>query len=111
MKPDVVTAHSFGEFAALTVSGMVSFEDMFEIVYYRDLWSPGKNVAGQMIAVEADRSKIQKTLEGQAYFISNCNSPTQTVISSASEAVPRLIECLHQEKVHAARAGSKPKLL
>jgi len=82
--PKIVTGHSFGEFAALVVAGIVKFEDMVEFIYYRESWCPSKNERGYMIAINSDVSTVKKILGKKKYYISNINSPTQTVVSVKS---------------------------
>ena len=97
--PRVVTGHSFGEYAALTASGVVSFEEMFEIIYYRDHFCPPTNSVGFMIAVSADAQKIETILKKEKYYISNFNSPKQTVISVAKNTVDTITRILESEKI------------
>ena len=86
IQPDVLTAHSFGEFAALVAAGIVSFDYMLAFVYFRELCSPPPLSLGQMIAVKADESTLSRLLIDHEVFVSNINSPTQTVISVTPEA-------------------------
>ena len=99
--PRIVTGHSLGEYAALTAAGTVSFEEMFEIVYYRDHFCPPANFAGFMIAINADVKKIKTILNKNKgdYHISNLNSPKQTVISVSKNAVDNISKILEEKKI------------
>ncbi|MFH1393238.1 MAG: SDR family NAD(P)-dependent oxidoreductase [Patescibacteria group bacterium] len=93
--PQIVTGHSFGEYAALVASGIISFEEMFDVIYHRDLFCPKANEAGFMVAVNADEQSTKKILGKTEFYISNLNSPQQTVISvspGALDEVKRLLE-------------------
>ena len=61
--PKIVTGHSFGEYAVLVVSGIISFEEMFDIVYHRDFFSPEVNSLGFMIAISVDEDEIKNILK------------------------------------------------
>lgn len=87
--PEIVTGHSFGEYAALVASGTVPFEEMFEIVRYRDTACPKANALGFMIAVGSDEAGVADILKGEAFHVSNINSHRQTVISVAPGDVGR----------------------
>ena len=97
--PKIVTGHSFGEYAAIVAAGIVFFEEMFEIVYYRDHFCPSTNFAGFMIAVNADAKKLKTILNKEDYYISNLNSPNQTVISVSKNAVDNISKILEEKKI------------
>lgn len=97
--PRIVTGHSFGEYAAISAAGIVSFEEMFEIVYYRDHFCPPANFAGFMIAVSADVKKLKTILNKEDYYISNLNSPKQTAISVSKNAVDNISKILEEKKI------------
>ncbi|MAE42750.1 hypothetical protein CMO93_03190 [Candidatus Woesearchaeota archaeon] len=99
VKPRVITGHSFGEFAALVASGIISFEQMLELVYYRDVWSPKKNDAGFMVAINANKKKIRKILANTNYYVSNLNSPEQTVISVVPKDLEVIKKILKKAKI------------
>jgi acyl transferase domain-containing protein/NAD(P)-dependent dehydrogenase (short-subunit alcohol dehydrogenase family)/acyl carrier protein len=80
--PKLLTAHSFGEYAAWVIAGAIRFEEMFEVVAYREKVSPPRNQRGYLIAVVAAPEKISQVLSGIPFFFSNYNSPEQTVIST-----------------------------
>jgi malonyl CoA-acyl carrier protein transacylase len=46
LTPALVTGHSFGEYAAVVISEIGKFEDLFEIVVMRDRFSPDFGVEG-----------------------------------------------------------------
>ncbi|MDP3765009.1 MAG: SDR family NAD(P)-dependent oxidoreductase [Nanoarchaeota archaeon] len=95
--PYVVTGHSFGEFAALVVSGIIPFEEVLEIVYHRDAWCPEPGSIGSMIAINADKKTIKKILSRQKYYFSNINSLSQIVISSAAGNIGAITKVLEEK--------------
>ncbi len=97
--PEIVTGHSFGEYAALVVAGVVNFEEMFDIVYHRDLFSPKPNSLGSMIAINANEDEIRNALLDSEFYISNLNSPFQTVISAAENMVEEIAKILSEKKL------------
>ncbi len=95
-----ITGHSFGECAALVWSGIVSFNDMFEIVILREKASPPPNHLGYMIAINGDKTKIKTLFHNEKdYYFSNCNSLSQTVISVTSQRLPFYSEILKKSGV------------
>jgi len=97
--PEKVTGHSFGEYSALVASGIVSFEEMITIIYHRDIFCPKVHSAGLLVAVNADVKYIQKVLVNQPYFISNINSPYQTVIAVSQKHVNEIEHILQVKKI------------
>lgn len=97
--PKIITGHSFGEYAALVASGIMTFEEMFNIVYYRDIFCPPANSLGFMVAINADVKKIEQILAKNDYYISNINSPQQTVISAPKNSIAEIAQILESEKI------------
>ncbi|MDD2766149.1 MAG: SDR family NAD(P)-dependent oxidoreductase [Candidatus Moranbacteria bacterium] len=96
--PEKVTGHSFGEYSALVASGVVSFEEMLMIIYHRDIFCPKAHTAGFLIAVNADVRYIKAVLKHQKYFISNINSPNQTVIAVVPECVDEIVDIFRENE-------------
>lgn len=95
--PGWLTAHSFGEYAALVASGMVSFEQMFPLVAHREAICPPPNERGFLIAVGGDGNQTQQWLEGLDYALANFNSATQTVVAVSPEARDAVVERVKSE--------------
>lgn len=95
--PSALTGHSFGEYAALTACGALSFEEGLEAVLTREISLPERNSRGFMIAVASPAKNLKAYLPTDAFTISNINTPTQTVISAAWDKV-QLIESKLTEK-------------
>ena len=79
--PDVLVGHSFGEYASLTISGIMSFSQGLEVVLLREQSCPSPNTAGGMIALSAKAADIHSVLDSSEYHIANINSEDQIVIS------------------------------
>lgn len=101
---DRVLGHSVGEYAALVVAGVLSFEDALLAVYNRGKFMQqavplGK---GKMYALlKVDPEMIRKACElcstGQEKVMpANFNEPDQTVISGASAACDRVVKWLEE---------------
>ena len=105
--PDYVAGHSLGEYSALVAAGSVSFSDAVRLVRHRGTYMqeavPAGNgamaaVLGLAPAQVADICK--RAAEGEPVAPANLNSPEQTVISGAAEAVKRAVQL-------AAASGAK----
>jgi len=88
LKPEVVAGHSLGEWTALVVAGVLSFEDAVRLVHLRGQYMseacpPGEGAMAAVIGL--DDQDIEECLkEFQHLCIANYNSPGQIVISGAS---------------------------
>lgn len=87
VKPALLTAHSFGEFAVFAASGLLSFEDGFRAVIERERACPVAGTIGSMIAVSASREQVLAATKLEPRWIANINSPSQTVLSVPSEEI------------------------
>ncbi len=97
--PEIITGHSFGEYAVLVVAGVVSFEKMFEIICFREQACPAANVAGFMLAVNTGANELNRILAEDEFHISNLNSYQQTVLSARPEKVERIQKKLVQNNL------------
>lgn len=100
--PEAVTGHSFGEFAALVVTGICSFEDMLAIVFHREAASAPANALGHMIALSTSEARAREALPASEFFVSNVNSPEQVVISCSPQNLLPV-----RQKLKAARIAYK----
>lgn len=83
--PEILTAHSFGEYAVLVCAGVVPFESMLEIVYMRDVCSPKVNELGSLVALSSSESDFKKLDVPCDYTIANINSKSQIVVAVAQK--------------------------
>ena len=79
--PEAMTGHSFGECAALVVSGILPFNEVMTVVIHRNLICPTPNALGWMIAVSAESTKLENLLRLPGVFLANRNSSKQIVIA------------------------------
>lgn len=98
VKPDVVAGHSLGEFAALVIAGVLSFEDGLKLVLNRALIgqkasdeAPVKTGMGAVIGLPDDyvEKRIKEIWEetGEPLYFANYNGPGQVVISGSRKSV------------------------
>lgn len=94
---DGVAGHSLGEYAALTMSGMVSLEDIFRLIKARAeamdeaaRQHKGAMAAVMKIAPETVEEVCSKAKEYAAPV--NYNSPQQTVIAGTPEGIAEVSE-------------------
>lgn len=95
-RPDMVAGHSLGEYAALMVSGILSFHDALRAAAARgtEMGSVEVPDTGLMASVTAPYEVIEQVLESvDGYVISaNKNSPQMTVIAGETAPVRAAIE-------------------
>lgn len=105
--PDMVAGHSLGEFSALCVAGVLSFEDALKLVSVRAeaMQKCCEKVPGTMAAVIAlDDSVVESvcdSIEG-VVVAANYNCKGQVVISGEKEAVAQA--CVKMKEAGAKRA-------
>ena len=99
IRPQLLTAHSFGEYAALVAAGVVSFRDMFEIIITRDRIIDEFSQPGGMWAVRSPLAESQELFVGQNFYIANQNAPLQTVVSAIKEDGKKLEILLKSKKI------------
>lgn len=87
IKPEAVAGHSYGEFTALHVAGVLSLNDLLTISQKRGLiMAGGCEVDGTMAVVRGTPEEISPYLNADV-SIANLNAPNQTVISGEKDAV------------------------
>lgn len=89
---DGVAGHSLGEYAALTMSGMVSLEDVFRLIKARAeaMDEAARENKGAMAAVmKLAPEKIEEVCSAANNYVAavNYNSPMQTVIAGTPEGI------------------------
>ena len=104
--PDVVAGHSLGEFAALVVSGCISFEDGLNLVQNRavigqKVCEKNKTMMGAVIGLPDDYvtrriNEIWKET-GAPIYLANYNGPGQVVISGSKIGVRTALKAFMQE--------------
>ena len=101
--PKVLAGHSLGEYSALVVAGVISFEDALPLVRFRaEAMQTAVPVgAGGMAAILGLDDAIVKTVCAEAAAASggvveavNFNAPGQVVIAGGSDAVTKACELL-----------------
>lgn len=104
--PDVVAGHSLGEFAALVVSGCLSFEDGLNLVYHRALFGQKaceKTPTAMGAVIGMSDEYIEKRLKeiwdetGEPVYFANYNGPGQVVITGSLNGIRTTLKRLKAE--------------
>jgi acyl transferase domain-containing protein len=92
VRADVLTGHSFGDYAALVAAGAWSLEDALTATRLRANAIEGAEVSGGMSSVTAGRAEVQAALQssGSRAEVANVNAPDQVVVAGAREDLERL---------------------
>ncbi|MGM9837134.1 MAG: ACP S-malonyltransferase [Paludibacteraceae bacterium] len=101
-KPDMVAGHSLGEFSALVVAGVISFEDGLRLVYARAMAmqkaceATPSTMAAILGLPDATIEQICASINDEAHIVvpANYNCPGQVVISGDTESVHTACEQL-----------------
>lgn len=106
VKPDVVAGHSLGEFAALVVAGVLSYEDGLNLVLNRavigqkacEKYPTGMGaVIGLSDEYVAQRIKEIWDETGEPIYFANYNGPGQVVISGSMKGVMKACRAFKKE--------------
>lgn len=100
-KPDMVAGHSLGEFSALVVNGVLSFEDGLKLVSQRaQAMQKACEVTSSTMAaiVGLTDDVVEEVCAGiEGVVPANYNCPGQLVISGAEEAIDKACEVLTEK--------------
>ncbi len=103
VKPDCVAGHSLGEYAALVVSGALSFEEAVPFIKKRgevfyEAFQKHPSAMGAIIGVSEEQvlDVIKKVGEedGESLFIANYNGPGQLVITGGRSSIKKACKVL-----------------
>ncbi|MBP3760803.1 MAG: ACP S-malonyltransferase [Ruminococcus sp.] len=92
-----VAGHSLGEYAAMTMAGMVSLEDIFRLIKARAqaMDEAARENKGAMAAVmKIAPEKVEEICNNSSNYVAavNYNSPAQTVIAGTPEGIAEVSE-------------------
>lgn len=108
-QPDLVAGMSLGQFAAIVASGALSFQDGLQIVKRRGELMSAIKQQGDMVAVitlnEGLMEQVKEVVAALGGNIGVDNSPTQVVLSGASEKMKECFDALVEI------TGVKPRML
>ena len=105
MKPDCVAGHSLGEYAALVVSGALSFEEAVPFIKKRgevfyEAFQKHPSAMGAIIGIPEEQVldvlKIVGEEDGENLYIANYNGPGQLVITGARGSVKKACKALKE---------------
>ena len=103
IKPDCVAGHSLGEYAALVVSGALSFEETLPFIKTRgqvfyEAFKKHPSAMGAIIGVSDNQVKdVLKKVgdeDGENLYIANYNGPGQLVVTGARDSIKKACKIL-----------------
>lgn len=103
VKPDCVAGHSLGEYAALVVSGALSFEETLPFIKTRgqvfyNAFEKNPSAMGAVIGVPDNQVKdVLKKVgdeDGESLYIANYNGPGQLVVTGARPSIRKACKIL-----------------
>lgn len=103
VKPDCVAGHSLGEYAALVVSGVLSFEEGVHFIKKRgqvfyEAFQKHPSAMGAVIGIPEEQVlEVLKQVgeeDGESLYIANYNGPGQLVVTGASASVKKACKVL-----------------
>ncbi len=97
--PLIVAGHSLGEYAALVVAGVMSFEDALQVVAKRAQFMQSaipENSGAMAAIIGLDDEQLSllcdKASEGEIVAPANYNCPGQVVLAGTAQAIQRAID-------------------
>lgn len=103
---EIHAGHSLGEISALACAGAFTRSDGLRLVAQRGLLMAAASReagAGSMLAVRATPEQLAAVVERHRLSVANLNSPSQTVLSGASDAIEQAEAELTANGVRAKR--------
>ncbi len=100
---DILAGHSLGEWTALYVAGVVSFEDTIKILKARGEYMQAaceENPGAMLAVMNVDGDALVKVAEEAGCHVANFNSLAQTVLSGTTESI-------EQAEILCKEAGAK----
>lgn len=105
VKPDCVAGHSLGEYAALVVSGALTFEETLPFIMTRgkvfyEAFQKHPSAMGAIIGIPDEQ--VQDVLkqvgeeDGENLYIANYNGPGQLVVTGARGSIKRACKILKE---------------
>jgi acyl transferase domain-containing protein len=106
VEPAAVMGHSFGEYAAAAVAGVLSLPDAARMVVARGRLAAALPPGGSMAIVEASETEAREAIAalGAAVWVAAINAPATTAISGERAGVETVVE-------HFAAKGRRVKRL
>lgn len=107
IQPDAVAGFSLGEYAALTIAGVLEEKDVFPLIQARaDFMQEAVPVnAGAMAAVMgktgAQVEDLCSEIKDDYVIAANYNSPVQTVVSGTAQGVQKLLHLAQEKEIRA----------
>lgn len=104
--PDVVAGHSLGEFAALVVSGSLSFEDGLNLVYNRAILGQKaceKTPTAMGAVIGLNEAYVERRIKeiwdetGEPVYLANFNGPGQVVVTGSKMGIRTTLKRLKEE--------------
>lgn len=111
VKPDCVAGHSLGEYAALVISGVLSFEEAVPFIKKRgevfyEAFQKHPSAMGAIIGIPDEQVlevlKMVGEADGESLYIANYNGPGQLVITGARASIKKA--CKKLKEMGAKRA-------
>ncbi len=107
--PEAVAGFSLGEYAALTVAGVISREDVFPLIQYRaDIMQEAvpEGQGGMVAVIGAEQSWLENICEEighEKLAIANYNSPQQIVLAGTIEGIEEILNITKEKRIRAMR--------
>jgi acyl carrier protein len=98
-----LASYSFGEYAGWVACGSIPFQQMLEVVYWREELSPPVNELGAMVLVGASENQLRTALADVKFFIANQNLPEQTIIACDGIVADQVVKTLFAQRITCQR--------
>ncbi|MDC7221805.1 MAG: SDR family NAD(P)-dependent oxidoreductase [Spirochaetales bacterium] len=103
LEADYYLGHSLGELVALTAAGALHFKEGLPMMQARATSFTSSRSPGSMVGIAADKDKAQELIEefNQPLYLSNFNSPQQSIISGTPERIEAFMLFVEKQKIRA----------
>jgi acyl transferase domain-containing protein/acyl carrier protein len=105
VRPDVISAHSYGEYPALVAAGVWTLETAVQVTRARcQAIDASERAQGELWSTTAPLDEVERQMAGMpSIWVANHNAPDQTVLGGEAGAVQALASRLEAAGFQAAR--------
>ncbi len=101
IEPDIMLGHSIGEYAAACASGVMTLEDVVQMISWRGQMMDSVEPIGKMMGILSDRSSVEAAIAEsgtQNVGVAACNADNNFTLAGIADAVDDVVNYLQKKK-------------
>ncbi len=101
IEPDIMLGHSIGEYAAACASGVMTLEDVVQMISWRGQMMDSVEPIGKMMGILSDCSSVEAAIAEsgtQNVGVAACNADNNVTLAGIADSVDDVVNCLQKKK-------------